>query len=204
MADVRELILSSRPEPLDYPVVSSDHSGHIVYLATRGYPKLAADHILSREVAGHLETIAGGVIRQLNFIFNKVLLGVSAVNVLKNGKKVSLLTRIYETLIQMALNMVGLERDILGFSEEETAKTFTNMLVALKGLEDLERKVLGGEAPIAYATVNIFLTDMKKVMSGFYRPPGSMVAHAAKEIEKEVKPDSLMESFLNSAKKQIE
>lgn len=204
MVDIRGLILSSQPEPLDYPVISSDHSGHIVYLATRGYPKLAADHILNKEAAGHLEIIVGGVIRQLNFIFNKVLLGFSGANVLRDGKKVSLLARIYETLIQMALNMIGLERDIIGFPEEEAAKTFTNILEALKGLEGLERRVFGGETQIAHATVKIFLADMKKVMSRFYRPPGSMVAHVAEEIEREVKPDSIMESFLYSAKKQIE
>jgi len=204
VVNMHELILSSQPEPLDYPVTSSDHSGYIVYLVTKGYPKLAADHILNREAAGCLETIVGGVIRQLNFIFNRVLLGISGANVLRDGKKVSLLARIYEVLIQMALNIIGFERDIVGFSEEETAKTFKNIFEALRGLEDLERRVFGGETPIAHVTVDIFLADMKKVMSRFYRPPGSMVAHAAKEIEKEVKPDSLMESFLNSAKKQIE
>lgn len=204
MVDVRGLISSSQPEPLDYPVLSTDHSGHIVYLATNGYPKLAADHVLNREAVGRLESIVGGVLRQFNFIFNRILFGVSGNNLLKNGKKISLLARIYETLIQMALNITGLEKDIVSFSDEETAKTFVNILETLKGLEALERKVFDGEAPVARATIDIFLTDMKKVMSGFYRPPGSMVAYIAKEIEKEVKIDSIMESFLYSAKKQIE
>ncbi|MEM3134287.1 MAG: transaldolase family protein [Candidatus Bathyarchaeia archaeon] len=204
MVDVRELILSSQPESLDYPVLSTDHSGHIVYLATSGYPKLAADHILNGEVVGRLEGIVGGVLRQFNLISNRILLGVSVDDLLRDGKSVPLLARIYETLIQMALNIIGLEKDIVGFSDEETTKTFVNILETLKGLEVLERKIFGGEAPVAHAIIDIFLADMKKVMSGFYRPPGSMVAYIAREIEKEVKIDSIMESFLYSAKKQIE
>jgi len=202
MSNLRKLILSSRPKPLDFPVLSADHSGHIVYLATEGYPKLAADHILNGEAVGHLDSIVGGAIRQFNFIANRTLLRDA--DILKDEGKVSLLARIYEALVQMALNVVGFERDIVGFSDEEAAKVLAKIFEALKGLESLERKALGGEAPIARTTIDIFLADMKKVMSGYYRPPGSMVAYVAKEIEKEIKSDSAMESFLYAAKRQIE
>jgi len=201
--NVREIILSSRPEPLDFPAPSSDHAGHIFYLAAKGYTKLAADHILSKEAVGYLEPIVGGAIRQFNLSFNKIFLEKSSVDVLEDERKVLLAARIYETLVQMALNIIGLEKDIVGFSDEESNKAFMSIFETLKGLENLERKGLGGEAPIAQTVIDSFLSDMKKIMSGFYRPPGSMVAYVAKEIEKNVKSDCVMESFLLSAKEQL-
>jgi len=204
MINVRETILSSRPELLDFPAPSSDHAGHIFYLAIKGYAKLAADHILSREIVGYLEPIVGGAIRQFNLSFNRIFLEKSGVDILKDERKVLLAARIYEALVQMALNIIGLEKDIVGFSDEESSKAFMSIFKTLKDLENLERKSLGDEAPIAQAVIDSFLSDMKKIMSGFYRPPGSMVAHAAKEIEKNVKSDYIMESFLLSAKEQIQ
>jgi tetratricopeptide (TPR) repeat protein len=204
MIDVREIILSSRPEPLDFPAPSSDHAGHIFYLTAKGYTKLAADHILSREAVGYLEPIVSGAIRQFNLSFNRFFLEKSIADILKDERGILLAARIYETLMQMALNIIGLEKDIIGFSDDESSKVFMSIFETLKGLEILERKSLRGEAPIAQTVIDSFLSDMKKIMSGFYRPPGSMVAHVAKEIEKNVKPDCIMESFLLSAKEQIQ
>jgi hypothetical protein len=204
MIDVRKIVLFSRPERLDFPAPSSDHAGHIFYLTTKGYTKLAADHILNKEIVRYLEPIIGGVIRQFNLTFNKLFLEKPSVDMLRDERSVLLSARIYETLIQMALNIAGLEKDIVGFSDEESTEAFADILEALKGLENLERKHLGGEAPIAQAVINTFISDMKKIMSGFYRPPGSMVAYFANEIERNIKPDCLMESFLYSAKRQIQ
>lgn len=201
--EIKEVISNLGAEPLDFPVPSSDHSGHVVYLATKGYTKLAADHLLNRELVGRLENVVGGVIRQFNFIFNKTLLGGDGKN-LENEGKIALCARIYEALIQMALNVVGLERNIVGFADEEAAATYIRIIETLRGMEDLEKKCFDGESPIASAVIELFLSDMRKVMSGFYRPPGSMVAHTAKEMEGDIKRSDLMGSFLNSAKNHIQ
>ncbi len=203
--EIERIILHSRTEPLDFPVPSSDHSGHIVYLATKGYTRLAADHLLNREMGGRLEDVVAGVIRQFNLIFNRVLIEGSNEEILKDERKILLCARIYNTLIQIALNIVGLERNIVGFSDGETTETYTKILETLRGLEDLERRCFKGEAPIARAVIKLFLSDMKKVMRGFYRPPGSMVAHIAEEIEKDIDWNiHIMDSFLNLAKNHIQ
>jgi len=202
--EVEKTILYSKAEPLDFPVSSTDHSGHVVYLATKGYAKLAADHLLNKELIGHLENVVAGVIRQFSFLFNKTLLEEPYEKLLKNEKKLLLCARIYETLIQIALNTIGLEKDIIGFTDDEAVATYTKIFEALKGLENLERKCFNGEAPIAQAVIRLFLSDMKKVMSGFYRPPGSMVAYTAKEIEKNIDWNNIMVSFLVSAKNCIQ
>ncbi|MEM2702177.1 MAG: transaldolase family protein [Candidatus Bathyarchaeia archaeon] len=152
---------------------------------------------------GHLEAVVAGIIRQFNLSFNRFLLEGS-VRFLNDERKVLACARVYDTLIQMALNIVGFEKDIIGFSDAESVATHIKILRTLGELENLERKCLGGEAPIARAVVELLLKDMKKVMSGFYRPPGSMVAHIAGEIEKKIDWNNIMESFLNSAKEQIQ
>lgn len=201
---VEEIILSSKPESLDFPAVSLGHSGHVVYLATRGYTRLAADHLLHGEMVGGLESCVGDIIRQLNFIFNKVFCESTGDEVAGDEKKVLLCARTYDVLVQIALNVIGLERDIIGFSEAETNSAYFKIIESLKGLEHLEREKMHDEAPIAGAVLKTILSDMKKVMSGFYRPPGSMVSYMAKEVEKAIDWNNLMESFLNSAKRQIQ
>jgi len=198
---IEKVVSSASPEELDFPAPSKDHSSHIVYLTLKGYTKLAADHLLHKEMRGHLKEAVGNTIRQLNLIFNKALMER------KSEKNILLCARIYDALVNIALNLYGLERKIVGFSEDEVERTLAKVTEALKDLEALERKgVLGngnGEAPIAKAVVNNILSEMKKVMQVYYRPPGSMVAYAAEEIEKEINEEKIMESFLRSAKQQI-
>ncbi|MFQ6094800.1 MAG: transaldolase family protein [Candidatus Bathyarchaeia archaeon] len=203
-----EFVSSASPEELEFPAPSTDHSGHVVYLALKGHTKLAADHLLHTEMRGHLEETVGNVIRQLNLVFNRALLERTGERKLKQERSVLLCARVYDVLTQIALNLSGLERKMVGFSEGEVGRTLTKIRRALKDFENLERKgVLGcgsEEAPIAKAVINSILSEMKKVMHGYYRPPGSMAAHVAGEIEKGIDEGNIMESFLNSAREQIQ
>ncbi|MEM1507493.1 MAG: transaldolase family protein [Candidatus Bathyarchaeia archaeon] len=199
---IEKIILCSKPEPLDFPALSFDHADHVVRLAVRGYTKLAADHLLNREMIGSLEDVVAGVNRKFSFMFNRVFIGNMNLDLLKEERKILTCARIYDALIQAALNIVGFEKEIIGFSDVEAAKAFASIVEAAKEMEALERRNLG-EAKVAQAVIKLFLSDMRKVMSGFHRPPGAMVAHIAEDLEKKVDLNNVMESFLKSAKESI-
>ena len=200
MINVEEVLSLAKPEDLEYPPPSEDHAGHIVYLTLKGYPKLAADHILHREMRGHLKETIGNVIRQLNFKINHLLM---------QGKKEEImlfLGRIYDALINIALNLAGFERKIIGFSDGEAERSIEIIREALRGFEEYERrsKIGGGASSVARVVVKNFLSEMKKVMKNYYRPPGSMVAHVAEEIEKRIDDENVLDSFLSSAIEHIQ
>jgi len=197
MDEIKEIFSSSTPEKLEYPPPSEDHAGHIVFLTLKGYTKLAADHILHKEMRGHLKEIVGNAIRQLNLVFNHSLLQEIA------DRNIILCGRIYDTLINIALNLAGFEREIIGFTDEEAENTIEMIKAALCGMEKYERENFEGESPIAKTVIDNILSEMKKVMKEYYRPPGSMVAYIAKEIEEKLDENNLMISFLSSAIEQI-
>lgn len=207
MNDIERIFSSATSEELVFPVRSTDHSGHVVHLALKGHAKLAADHLLHREMIGCLEETVGNVVRQLNLSFNRAILEQASGT--KEQAEMGIITcgRIYETLAQIALNLFGLEKKIIGYSKEEVERTLAKIAKALNDLELLERKgILGNKcegAPIAKAVATDILAEMKKVMQGFYRPPGSMISHVAKEIEDEIDEENVMESFLGACEKQI-
>jgi hypothetical protein len=131
------------------PPANLDHSGRMVWLALGGFPRLAADTILSRGVKGKLESVVGNAIRQLNLEF------IKAPSVRKDC---------YETLIETALNLTGLERKRAGFSEEETEAVLRDLVEALKGWEAAERKSGGPQAILEVVQSQIL--SMKKVLFG--------------------------------------
>jgi hypothetical protein len=202
MKNVPQILLHVKLDDLEYPPQSMDHASHIAYLTLKGYTKLAADHILYPEMKDHLVETVGNVVRQLTFAFNQVLLEK------KLKKSIILCSRIYETLVNLALNLVGLETKIVGFSDTEANVSFSLLKIALNDLETLERNgVFGGELNeplVAKAVIDNVLTEMKTVMKGIYRPPGAMVAHIAEEIEKNLGNENIMNSFLQLAKQQIQ
>ncbi len=202
MTYVERILASAKPEELDRPVLSQDHASHVVCLALKGHTRLAADHLLHKEMAGYLEETVGNVIRQLNVVFSKALLEETS------GKGLAICARVYDVLVNTALNLFGLEGKIVGFSDLEVGRTLSNLTQSLESLESLERKgIFGGgcgEALVAKAVISNILSEMKKVMEGFYRPPGSMVAYAAKQIEKSISEQRVMGSFLGSARQQIQ
>jgi hypothetical protein len=201
---VSDIIRFSKPESLDFPALSANHAEHVVYLAQKGYTKLAADHLLHREMIGHLEETVGSVIRRFNLIFNRIFLKREDSNATEYGENILLCARIYDTLIQMALNLIGFERDIVGFPNAESNEAYLKIVEALESFEDMERNGTHDVAPIAETVTRAIISDMSKVMSGFYRPPGSMLTHMAREIEKNIEWSRALTSFLNSAKNQIQ
>lgn len=205
--DVREIISSAAPEELEFPVPSTDHSDHVVWLALKGHTRIAADHLLHKEMIGHLEETVGRIIRALNIKFNNSMIQLAEGQ--EERRHVLTIARAYDLLVQTALNLFGLEsRKIVGFPEEEIERALKLIRNTLESWEMVERKGVFGEgdgrALIARFVVEEILFELKKVMSEFYREPGSMLSYLAENIEKEIDENSILLSFLNGARKQIQ
>jgi len=199
--NVREILLSSIPEELEFPIPSVDHADHVVYTALKGHTRLAADHLLHKEMVGKLVGVVRSIIRKLDIIFHSSILKIT--EGIEKEKCVLNCARAYEVMLEMALNFCGLEsRKIVGFSEEELETSLELIQNALNDWERFERERLGS-AEIAKAVVENILTEMKKVMLEYYRPPGSMISHMAKEIEKRLDENAITTSFLSAAIDQI-
>jgi len=168
--------------PETYPSRTVGLSDHLAQLALSGFPQLAADTILNREIHGRLGQIVGNAIRLLNFEFMK---------------NTTVREIAYETLIEIAFNLIGVECKIVGFSEKAITRTLHNVVQTLKEWEDIERRE-SGVTVSAHTVIRRLLLDMKKVMLGV-----SMLAKMAEEIEKEIREDSLMVSFISAMEKAI-
>ncbi len=192
---VRSAIFESRPEELEFPPRSLDHADHVVRTALAGHTKLASDHLLHREMVGKLERTVGDVIRQLNLEFRKSDRAVE--------EDILVRSRSYETLIQLAFSLFGVEKKWIGFSEEEVEGTLSKIIQALDEWEGMERGEIG-DCPIAKATIEKVLSELKMVMSHYYRAPGSMSAKMAEEIEAKLDDDRLLSSFMEAAREEIQ
>ena len=164
------------------PPSNLDRSGRMVWLALGGYPRLAADTVLSKGVRGELGTVIGNAIRRLNLEFLKS----------PSARK-----DCYETLIETALNLVGLERKRAGFSEGEIQAVPSEIVEALKGWEAQERKE-GGHLAVT-EVVQAQILGMKKVLFG-----QGMVSKMGESIEASVDSGSVAESFLRASTNEIQ
>lgn len=146
---------------------------------------------------GNLIETLGGVIRRLNleFVKNRVTPD-DPVEVQK--KKIQVRQRAYEVLIEIAVNLAGVESKVVGFLGDEVDHTLRHITQALRAWEALERQenVTGS---VAGAVVEKLIRDMKKVMSG-----ASMVAKMGEEIEKQLIEGNLAASFVLAAKRTIQ
>ena len=164
------------------PPSNLDHSGRMVWLAFGGYPRLAADTVLSRSAQGKLETIVGNAIRQLNLEFLKD----------PSARK-----DCYETLIETALNLAGLERKRAGFSDGEVDTVLREIVEALKGWEAQEKKE---GRPLAIAeVVQSQILAMKRVLFG-----QGMVSKMGESIEGNIDAGSMAESFLRASNDEVQ
>ncbi|RLE60066.1 MAG: hypothetical protein DRN53_06490, partial [Thermoprotei archaeon] len=196
-SSIREIISSAPLDELEFPIPTVDHADHVVYTALKGHVRLAADHLLHKELRGKLEEVLRNIIRKLDIIFHSSILNIA--DRVDEERSILNCARAYEVMLEMALNFSGLEsKRIIGFSEEELEVAIRLIKTALNDWERFERSILG-RADIAKAVVEGMLAEMKKVMSKYYRPPGSMLAYMAKEIEKKLREDAIMDSFLNAA-----
>lgn len=205
--DVTKIVYSAAPEELEFPVLSTDHSDHVVRLALKGWTRVAADHLLHKEMIGHLEETVGSIIRALDVKFDNSMIKLTEGG--NEAKHILTCARTYDLLMQIALNLYGLEsRKIVGFPEEEIERTLELIENALESWEGVEKRgAFGGgdgTAPIARFVMEEALSEMKRVMSEFYREPGSMLSHLAENIEKGIKENSILLSFLRGAREQIQ
>jgi len=164
------------------PPSNLDHSGRMVWLALGGYPRLSADTILSKVVRGKLEPIVGNAIRQLGLEFIK---------------SPSAREDCYETLIEIALNLIGLEGKRAEFSEEETEAVLKDLTEALKGWELQEMKE--GGPPAILEVVKSQLLDMKRVLFG-----QGMVSKMGEAIESSLDTRNIAESFVLASRREVQ
>jgi len=196
-AKVFEIITKCKPEKLVLPIPSRvDHADHIVKTALSGHTKLAADHILHKEMVGNLVNVVSAVIRQLNLEFIKTRIEAED-NEDVIREKVLRRHRCYDVLLEIALNLIGLESKWVGFSSEEVDRCLSYITNTLKSWEELEREEHGAPV-IAKATIDRKLSELKRIRGG-----NSMLALMATEIEKALDNRNIMTSFIDEVKDSI-
>lgn len=178
---------------------SLNHCDHVANISLAGHPGLAADHLLNAEMAGRVADCVGDIVRRLNIEFVRSQISPDDPAELR-AKKAQVRRRSYEVLVEIALNLVGIEGRRVGFSEEEIDQTVREVVNALRRWEELENaKDPRSGSPVASAIVRGILEDMKTVAAG-----RSMVAHTAKEIEDQLTKGLLASSFVQAAKNAIQ
>lgn len=142
------------------------------------FPQVGADNILNPKLRGKLEQGIDNVLHSFNS---------DEVTYSKTEK--------CETLIEILLNLIGMERKRVGFSDKEIEKTLRKIITTLKKWEKNERK----DEPITKAVIEKFLQELKQVGLG-----KSMVAKIAENVEKKLDDKNLIESFIMALKHEIE
>ena len=195
---IDQIVTTSRPERLTGPgkhPIPGDHAAHVVQLAGWGQATLAADHLLFPELNGSLPGVVAGVIRQLNILFVGARL-VPEDSEAEVARKVRQRRYDYETLLEMAINFIGLESRWLDGAERGQA------VGSIRGaLAEWEaREAAEGQTSVAVAVVRHFLSRLKLVQKG-----ASMAAKTAVRVEQALdfnKPVLL--AFLDKAQAEIE
>ena len=193
-----QIVAASQPERLSGPgkhPIPSDHAAHVVQLAGWGQTRLAADHLLFPELSGLLPGVVAGIIRQLNIQFVGARL-LPEDSEAEATRKIRQRQYSYETLLETAVNFMGLEsRWLNGVERLQAVGSIRGALAEWEAREAAE-----GTGSVAAAVVRRFLDRMKLVMKG-----ASMVAKTAVRIEQALdfkKPVLL--AFLDKAQAEIE
>ena len=189
---VRKVLSEAKVEKLTLPIPPRvDHADHMIATALMGHTKLAADHILHRELVGKLYEVVGSLVRRLNLLFVHERI---APNLSEDKVKEIIVkrARAYDLLLELTWNLVGLESKRVGFSKEEVESSLNAILNTLKYWEELERKEYG-KPVILRAVIDEQLYGMKLINKG-----NSMLAYIASEVEKELDENNLAESYVKS------
>jgi hypothetical protein len=196
MERINDIVMNSGEEEMP-PPDAKDHVEHVVALALAGHAELAADHLLHPEMAGSLAQTVGGIIRQLNlqFIWATPCEGDPDEEMVE---KVLQRARIYEVMIQVGLNLSGMEPKFAGLSDQECDEAYCAIVQALGTWGEIEGEDQKGKQPIAGAVVGKLIADMKKIMGG-----AGMMAKMAEEIEGKVLSDSPAASYLEATRRSI-
>ncbi|MEM1644413.1 MAG: transaldolase family protein [Ignisphaera sp.] len=191
---VINLLKQSSPEPLVLPVPpSADHTDHMLKIALMGHTKLAADHILHPDMKDLLLDTLGAFVRRAGFIirsenFNKV-------NPANLNNAIVKRARIYDTVLELIMNLVGAESRWAGFDECTVEKALTILVNALEEWENLERSELGSPI-IILSVIEYNIQQMLKVNKGV-----SLVAEMAKELLNSIDQNNIARSYLRYVKK---
>ncbi len=194
---INQVVNSSVPERLSLdkrPPIADDHVAHILALTLWGQTTLAADHLLFPEINGALVRTVTGVIRKLNILFARSK-WLSHDDEASFQSKALCRQYAYESLLEMALNFLGLESRWL--DEKEKKECLDYILYTLQEWENLERNE--GEVSIAAAVIAKWLSRMKRVQQGH-----SMAAKTALRIEGSLNlKKTILTDFLNKATTEI-
>lgn len=193
-SEIYDLIKSAKPEELPLPPPVQDHASLVVFTALKGHVYLAADHLLNPAISDSITDVIGQICRQLHLEILNSDLG-------KNEDIVKL-SRAYDLLVEIALNLVGIERLWSGVSEDDRYRALEIIISELEALEDIEKKKYDNK-PIAKSVIKLKIEDMKKVMAGDPKRVG-MVAWMGERIEKRLNWDKPTISFVRESKKEIE
>lgn len=196
--DVYEVLSSAKPEELRHPCESLDYADHVVKTTMMGYPQLAADSLLNPDLIGRLADVVGAIIRQLNLMFMEPIWVKKKMEdlIIQRG-------RAYDVLLEIAINLFGLEREWVGFTDRDVEDTLKIIRNTLSLWENTERKDFGS-AEVAKAVVKMKIEDMKKVMRGDPRGIKSMVASMGENVERKLKEDNITLSFLDALREEIQ
>jgi hypothetical protein len=195
--DVLSTVLKPSTEELQYPIPSLSHSQHVVHTSLKGYPQLGADHLLNMKMRGKLVEVLGDIVRRLSLEFYKSKPS-SGERAGEQARKVMIRQRAYGALAEISLNLVGMERHRVGFSDMEVKESLEHIVHALNTWEALEKDE-GAELSVGKAVVERFLLDMRKVMHG-----EGMVAKMAEEIREGLVDGRWTSSFIEASKNVIQ
>ncbi len=149
-----------------------DNHQNFIFLSMR-YPQLAADTLLKKEVCGKLPTIILEATQQFHSVNREE----------KDFQKFG------ETLIEVCLNIFGLESKRIGFSLQEKEEVVKIILDFLKR----------EGRPFLKPIVDKFISDLKRVLAG-----KSLASQIAKNIEEKLDESNLAESFIAALKSEIQ
>jgi len=187
---VVEILSRAAPEPLTLPVRSLDHAGHVLRTALMGYPELAADHLLHPQAAGDPPAIVSSIVRRATLLIEREGLRGRELE-----ERVVRRARIYKAVLELALNLIGVERAWAGIGRDCADLALRSLASALEAWEEGERRELGEPAVLA-GVIKRELERARRVNKG-----KSMVAAMAAEIERGLRGDSLARSFVETARK---
>lgn len=181
---VLETLRRAQPEPLKLPVVAVDHADHMLRTALMGHAKLAADHALHPEAASDLSATLSSLIRRAGLLLSREGLEAGGG---EPEERVVRRARVYELFLELAANLLGVERRWAGVEDERAMSAIAS---ALEWWEELERDELG-EPLVLRAVIDRELERARRVNKG-----KSMVAWMAGRIGGSLDSKRLAASYL--------
>ena len=164
--------------PQDVSLATNDPSLRLTQLALSGYAQLSADSMLRKENNGKLLPIIERAVDELDRTFQS---------------KPENRSKCVEVLLEISLNLLGMERKRAGFTDDETTDALSRITRALQKWE------LAAGIQAFQLVIDQTLTSMKMVLSG-----KGMVAKMAEEIEGKLSSKDLAKSFIESSKDVIQ